>query len=189
VGFGEDELDLFAVEFGIVVAQFGGLEVFEDDRTDFGADGGQAAGEVFVGLVVGGDVEGRCVSVIEVVEVGVDVAHAVHNQTRQLQGCGLYGSFSIVQQSEVSDRDGSILIFVGDEGDLDVVGEKAEFALDIFCDVLLQGIHTVEGTCTKISKWLLLMALIWLLARKLWSPSLKDLKENLTWCALMPASM
>ncbi len=128
---GEYLLDLFSVELNVVEAEFGVEEVPEEGVADLGGVmSSEAAADVFVSLHIGGDVEGRGVSVVEVVEVGVEVGHVVHHQTWQLPPCSLHSRFSVVQQSEVRSADGSILIGLFDEGYLDVLGEVAQLALD-----------------------------------------------------------
>ena len=109
IGFGENLLDLLSVQFGNVVSEFRGLEVPHHDGTQLGTNCSQTPTQVFIGLVVGGNVEGRSVTIIEVVEVGMNVGHAIYHKTWELHGCSLHCSLSIVKQSKVRGSNGSIL--------------------------------------------------------------------------------
>lgn len=100
-GLRQDLLDLVLVELRVVVAQLGCFEVLEQQTADLRADGREAATEVLVAFVVGGDVEGRGVAVVEVVEVGVEVGHVVHHQAGQLRARCLDCRLAVVQHSEV----------------------------------------------------------------------------------------
>lgn len=63
--------------------------------------GSQTAADVFIALLVEGDVEGRGVSIVEVVEVGMEVGHVIYHQRGQLSACSLDCSLAVVEEAEV----------------------------------------------------------------------------------------
>ena len=80
IRFGEDGLELLSVELSIVKANFWVLEVSFKDASKLLRDGSHAAAEIFVHFIVGGNVEGRSVTIVKVVEVGVGIAAVVDNK-------------------------------------------------------------------------------------------------------------
>lgn len=152
-GLREDLLDLVAVELGVVEAQLGNLEVPEQGVAQLGGVGGKTAADVLVALLVGGDVQGRGVPVVEVVEVGVEVGHVVHHDAGQLGARSLHCCLPVVQHSEVRSALGCVLVSLLDEGHLHVLGQEAELALDGRGQFLHFFMDTSSlGTKTKISK-------------------------------------
>jgi len=55
--------------------------VFEEGVSHFGGIEGETATDFFVSLLVGGDIERRDMSVVEVIEVGVEVSYVVEDHT------------------------------------------------------------------------------------------------------------
>lgn len=99
---GEDLLDLFTVELNVVESELGSEEVAQEGVADLGSMmGGQTAADVLVALLVEGDVKGRGVSVVEIVEVGMEVGHVIHHQGGQLSTCSLDCPLAVVQQTEI----------------------------------------------------------------------------------------
>lgn len=93
---------MFPIELGIVVPVFGRLEVFEHDGADFGSDCCQTTAQILVGFVVSGNIEWRGVPVKQIVEVGMEIGHAIDYQAGKLHGCSFNSDFSIVKKSKVS---------------------------------------------------------------------------------------
>lgn len=118
--------------------------------------------------------------IVKIVEVSMEVGHAINYKTRELHGSSLNGSLSIVQESEIGSCDSSVFVFFLDESDFDVVGQEPKLAFDFLSSVLTSIGCTFEETFTKISKWLGLMLLMVGLERKEFNPFLKELKENFT---------
>lgn len=99
---GEDLLDLLAVELDVIESEFGGEEVAQEGVADFGSVvGGQTAADVLIALLVESDVEGRGVSVVEIVEVGMEVGHVIYHQRGQLSACSLHCSLAVVKETEI----------------------------------------------------------------------------------------
>ena len=185
----EDLLDLVPVELSVVVAQLGCFEVLEQQVANLRADCSEAAAEVLVALVVCGDVERGCVTVVEVVEVGVEVGHVVYHQTGQLSAGCLDCRLAVVQHSEVRSAEGSVLVLLLDERDLDALRKESQLSPHSCCQLLHQlSFTSLLGSETKISKCSWLIVLICSLLRKSLSPFLNDLNEKLTLSTLFPAS-
>lgn len=121
---------MVSVKLCIVISQFWGFEVLQEETAKFGANCGETAADVLVSFVVGGDVEWRGMAIIKIVEIGVEVGHAVDDETRQLSSCSLNRGLAVVEHSEIGGTEGSWLILLADESDLDVLWEKTELALD-----------------------------------------------------------
>ena len=71
-------LDLLTVQLGDIVSELGGLEMSKHDGAQFGTDSGQASTKIFICFVVGSDVEGRGMAIVQVVKVGMDIGHAIY---------------------------------------------------------------------------------------------------------------
>ena len=75
-------------------------------------------------------------SVVEVVEVGVEVGHVVDHQAGQLRAGCLDRGLSVVQHAEVSSAEGSVLILLLNERDLDARRQETQLSLDRRCQLL-----------------------------------------------------
>lgn len=95
---GENLLDLFSVEFDVVESELGGKEMAEEGVADFGGMvRSETATDVLIALLVEGDVERRGMSIVEIVEVGMEVGHIIHHQGGQLPTCSLHCSLAVVK--------------------------------------------------------------------------------------------
>lgn len=127
---GQHLLDFLAVELDIVEPEFRPLEVVEHDGADLVPDGGQAAEQFLVGLVVGGDVEGRLVAVVEVGQVGVVVGHAVDHEGGELAGGSLHSDFPVVEHREIGGAHGRVLLRLLHEEHFVSGGQRGDLRLD-----------------------------------------------------------
>lgn len=92
-------------------------------------------------------------SVVEVVEVGMEVGHAVDHKTWQLCTSSLNSSLSVVKHTEIRSTEGCLLVLLLNESDLDVLRQVSQLSLDGICHFLhLITSTSFSGVKTKISK-------------------------------------
>lgn len=64
-------------------------------------------------------------SVVEIVEISVDVGHIINDQAGELGTTSLNCSFAVVQEAEVSSSEGCIFVLLFDESDAQLWRQKA----------------------------------------------------------------
>lgn len=138
-------MDLVAVELGIVVPELGGEEVLEERVSQFVGAECEAAADFFVALLVGGDIERRDVSVVEVIEVCVEVGHVVEYHAGQLGAGSHYSLLPIVDDAEIRSCDCCVFVGFLDECHFYVRRKIAELSLNFIGQFLYYLFEYIFG--------------------------------------------
>jgi len=101
IWFWEDFLYLFTIEFGIVESVFGRIESFKHYWSKFGSNGRKAATKIFISFKIGGDIKRRGMAIVEIVPIGMKIAHVIDYKAGKLHACCLNCYFSVMQQSKI----------------------------------------------------------------------------------------
>ena len=128
--FWDNFLDLVAIELGIVISEFGGEEMSEKWVSQFVRVECETATNLFVALLVGGDIERWDVSVVEVIEVGVEVGHVVEDHTGKLGAGSHHSLLSIVNNAEIRSCDCCVFVGFFDKCHFNVWRKITEFSLN-----------------------------------------------------------
>jgi hypothetical protein len=103
---------MFSVEFGVIVSQFWSLEMIIHNIADFLSNGGKTTQQIFVSVVISGNIEWRCVTVIQILQIGLNVVHAIDNCCWQLACRSFNCNLAVMKYSKISSAHCPVLAIV-----------------------------------------------------------------------------